>query len=58
MSNKLIELYDEYKELKDEGLNHKEALDEFRYLPEHTLNNLIKFIEETQIDGNKKEEKN
>lgn len=55
MSNKIQELYLEYREYRNDGLTHKEALDEFKYLPEQTLNNLIRFIEETQIDGNIKE---
>jgi hypothetical protein len=56
MNNKLVELYNEYREYRNDGLTHKEALSEFRDLPQLTLNNLIKFIEETKIDGNTKEE--
>lgn len=55
-NQKILELYQEYKEYRADGLSHKEALDEFKYLHSITLSRLIKYIEDNHINGNKKEE--
>lgn len=54
MNKKLEELYNQYKEYRNDGLTHKEALDEFTYLPPTSLSHLTEYIENVHINGNVK----